>query len=149
INRSLSGSFATFRVNANGTGDQTLPQVAILTGGGAIFAWQSSVGPQTQVYARLAKADGTFASSDILVSSYATQQQVTPVVTALPDGNALAVWASDGQDGNMLGVFGQRFSPAGSKLGTEFQINQTALLNQRNPAVATLPNGNVMVAWIS
>jgi hypothetical protein len=97
----------------------------------------------------LAKADGTFATSDILVSSYATQQQVTPVVTALPDGNALVVWASDGEDGSMLGLFGQRFSPVGAKLGTEFQINQTTLLNQRNPAVAALPNGNVMVAWIS
>jgi hypothetical protein len=149
VNRSLSGSLGVFRVNLNGAGDQTLPQVALLNNGGAVFAWQSSVGANTLAYARFLNPDGTFATGDVPVSTFATDQQLTPVVASLPDGNALVLWASNGQDGNMLGVFGQRFSPTGARIGTEFQVNQTTQFNQRNPAVSVLPNGNFLVAWVS
>lgn len=149
LNRSLSGSLGVFRVNELSEGDQMMPQVALLTGGGAVFAWQSSSGPKTVVRARFLKPDGTFAGGDVTVNSFATEQQVQPVVTGLPDGNALVVWASSGQDGSMLGVFGQRFTPEGEKIGYEFLVNQTTRLNQRSPAVATLANGRVLVVWVS
>lgn len=149
LNGSLSGTFGVFRVNESAAGDQALPQTALLTGGGAVFAWQSTMGAGTKVIARFLKSDGTFASGDVTVSSFASEQQITPVVAGLADGNALVVWASSGQDGSMLGVFGQRFSPSGTKIGTEFQINQNALYNQRTPALVALPNGNVVVVWVT
>src|ERR1017187_7148740 len=40
LDGSLSGSLSSFRVNANGAGDQERPQVALLNNGGAVFAWQ-------------------------------------------------------------------------------------------------------------
>lgn len=149
LNRNLSGSLGVFRVNESAAGDQMMPQVAMLSGGGAAFVWQTATQSRTEVFARFLKPDGTFASGDVAVSGFVTEQQVTPVVAGLPDGNALVVWASSGQDGSMLGVFGQRFSPQGEKLGEPVLINQTTRLNQRNPAIATLANGKVVVAWVS
>jgi hypothetical protein len=61
----------------------------------------------------------------------------------------VVVWSSYGQDGSMLGVFGQRFSATGSKVGGEFQVNATTALNQRSPAVAAHRDGGFLVVWVS
>jgi hypothetical protein len=49
----------------------------------------------------------------------------------------------------MFGVFGQRLTPDGIKIGVEFPINQTTANNQRSASVTALDNGNFAVAWIS
>jgi hypothetical protein len=158
INRTFSGSLGVFRVNQNGAGDQTLPQVALLANGGAVFVWQSLVGGSTRVYGRFLNADGTFATGDVAISSYTRGDQTEPVVTSLNDGTVVVAWTSIGQErypdgrvvpGGMQGVFAQRFSQTGGKLGTEFQVNTTSLLNQRSPTVAALANGNFVVVWVS
>src|SRR5437667_953733 len=61
----------------------------------------------------------------------------------------VVVWSSDGQDGDLQGIFGQRLSAAGAKLGGEFQINQWTSRNQRTPAVTALANTNFVVVWVS
>ncbi len=158
INPTLSGALGVFRVNAAGSGDQAFPQVALLSNGGAVFAWQSTVKGSTRVLARFLNPDGTFATSDIPVSNYTGGDQTTPVVASLQDGTAVVVWSSQGQerspDGKpvaygMQGVFAQRFSSNGEKIGPEFQVNSTMTLNQRTPAVAALANGNFVVVWVS
>jgi hypothetical protein len=157
INRSLSGALGVFRVNEHGAGDQTLPKTAMLSNGGAVFVWQSAVQSTSKVYARFLKPDGTFATGDVLVGAPDEHHQVTPVVTSLSDGNVVVVWSSTDQErhpdgrevvGGMQGVFAQRFTPAGAKLGPRLQINTTTPLNQRTPAVATLANGNFIVVWV-
>ena len=157
INRSLSGALGSFRVNEAGAGDQAQPQVALLSNGGAAFVWQSSVGSTVKVYARFLAPDGTFATGDVAVSS-AAGEQTLPVIASLSGGNVVVVWSSMGQErtttgqpiaNGMQGVFAQLFSQAGAKIGGEFQVNSSSLLNQRNPALAPLSNGGFVVAWIS
>lgn len=46
-------------------------------------------------------------------------------------------------------VFFQRFDATGNKVGGEVLVNQFALLDQQQPAVAALPNGNFVVAYVS
>jgi hypothetical protein len=48
----------------------------------------------------------------------------------------------------MQDVFFQRVSSTGEKLGPEVLVNQYVDFNQRNPAVAVLPNGNFVVTWV-
>jgi hypothetical protein len=48
----------------------------------------------------------------------------------------------------MQDVFFQRVSSTGEKLGAEVLVNQYIDFNQRNPAVAVLPNGNFVVTWV-
>lgn len=131
------------------TGDQENAQVVALDNGGAALVWQGGYRGKQAIYARILGSNGVFATKDIKVNSYGKNYQITPSVTKLADGNLVVVWASLGQDGSLLGVFGQRLSPTGAKLGKEFQVNQTTLFNQRTPSVAALKNGGFVVVWIS
>jgi hypothetical protein len=155
----LNSSFtkiSTFTINKIAKGDQKNPQVQLLNFGDAIFVWQGYGLGNADIYARILKDDGSFATSDLRVNSnskpkgsYSKDQQSEPAVTALNDGGAFVAWQSLGQDGSMMGIYARVISSAGSMATNEFLVNQTTDYNQRSPAVATLANGNVIVAWIS
>ena len=147
INSTLSGSFGVFRVNEQGVGDQRNPKLALLKNGGAVFVWQGGT-TVPRIYARFLKPDGTFATGDVLVNTYLQGDQIDPVVAGLSDGNAVVVWSSFGQDGDLYGVFAQRFSGTGQKIGPEIQVNQLTQNNQRTAAVAAFSSGGFLVAWI-
>jgi len=105
-------------------GDQEKPQVALLKDGGAVIVWQGGRYGFQKIYARFCAANGTFLTSDLLVNTYTNSFQINPSVATLADGSVVVVWASDGQDGDLQGVYAQRFSAVGAKLGAEFRINQ-------------------------
>ena len=149
IDSSLSATLNAFRVNDAVADDQNKPQIALLKNGGAIVVWQGGRLGSQHIFARLLKADGTFSGGDLAVSSYNAAGQLTPAVAALAGGGSVVVWASYDQDGSMQGVFAQRLSATGEKVGPEFSINQYTAFNQRTPAVAALANGNFVVAWVS
>jgi hypothetical protein len=171
LNSSLT-PVTTFSVNKITKGDQHKPKVQLLSGGGAIFVWQGNGLGDSDIYARILKNDGTtFATSDVRLNSYLKDQQSEPAVCALQDGGAFVVWQSFGQDGSMFGIYAAKISADGDVSGngttttatvtvkgkkkpkqitiTEFQVNQATAFNQRNPSVASLANGNVVVTWIS
>src|SRR5687768_15515413 len=50
-------------------------------------------------------------------------------------GNFVVVWESASQDGDGLGVFGQRFNAQGIPQGSEFQVNAFSAADQARPAV--------------
>src|SRR4029079_8303581 len=83
------------------------------------------------------------------VNSYTTGLQGYPSVGMDPSGNFVVVWQSSGQDGSNTGLFGQRFSAAGSPVGGEFQVNTTTLGFQTRPSVALDANGRFVVVWTS
>ena len=149
LDNNLSGSQAPFRVNQIGAGNQENPRVALLPDGGAVFVWQGGLPGGQKIFARFLASDGTFATPDLRVNTYTHSEQINPNVAVLSDGTVVVVWASAGQDGSLQGVYGQRLSAVGAKLGAEFVVNQTTLLNQRTPNVAALSGGGFVVTWIS
>jgi hypothetical protein len=142
---------APFRVNKNGAGDQERPSVALLNGGGSVFVWQGGRPGFQHIYARFLSSSNTWLTSDVQVNTFSRNSQIQPSVTVLTNGNVLIVWSSFNQagPGSLRDIYGQIFSPIGEKIGTEIPINQVTLFNQRNPAVAALPSGGFLVAWIS
>ena len=149
MDSSLSGTFGRFRINQQGAGDQEKPQVALFPSGAAIFVWQSGSAVNSDIVVRFLNANGTFATGDVLVNPARKGVRKDPAVAVLADGNAVVIWTSVGQDGSMDGVFAQRISSAGQKLGGEFLVNQFTPYNQRNPSVTALAGGNFVVAWVS
>ena len=165
----LDASFSsghTLRVEKVVTGRRVKPQVQLLANNNILFVWQGSVTPAStpNIYARFANnsaKDATgygtnFYSPDIQVNTYTADQQVDPVVAALPDGSAIIAWSSYGEDGSMWGVYARRLTAQGKALKADnngstkqFLVNQYTSYNQRNPSVATLANGNYAIAWIS
>ena len=65
------------------------------------------------------------AGSELMVNTHTTDSQRSSAVAIDDLGNFVVVWHSDNQDGDQSGIFGQRFAPDGSKLGSEFQVNST------------------------
>jgi hypothetical protein len=59
------------------------------------------------------------------------------------------VWSSYKQGGSQWGIFARKLTAAGKgATAQEFQVNQFKL-SATSPAVATLANGNYVVAWVS
>jgi hypothetical protein len=136
-------------------GNQENPRVALLADGGAVIVWEGGGFVKNgstrvrQIYARFLNANGDLVRSDIRVASHGTIDQTDPAVAVLSDGSVVVVWSSAGQDGSRLGIFAQRLTAGGAKLGVEFQVNQFTLNNQRTPQVAALSNGGFVIVWIS
>lgn len=153
LDSSLSGYFAPFQVNETAAGNQERPQVALLKNGGAVFVWQGGPAGRQNIFARfLSPAEGWLPAHEIRVNTYTNETRQNPAVACLDDGSVVVVWGSFGQETGtdvLQGVFAQRLSAAGQKLGGEFQVNITVPYNQRTPAVAALAGGGFAVAWVS
>ena len=137
-------------VNVFAPGTQNLPRVAALGPGDFVTVWASSDqdGSGNGVFARRFTSAGAPVASEFQVNSYTTGAQGNPAVAAGASGDFVVVWHSiNGQDGQDAGVFAQRFSSAGTALGTEFQVNAYTVLVQQFPAVAAAASGDFIVAW--
>jgi hypothetical protein len=142
---------APFRVNQNGRYDQERPQVRLLKDGGAVFVWQGGRQSFQQIYARFLTAANAWATGDIMVNSSTNCSKKNADVAVLANGNVVIVWGSFNQRGSttMQDVYGQMFTPAGVKVGSEFSVNQYSAYNQRTPAIAALGAGGFVVTWVS
>ncbi len=82
------------------------------------------------------------------INLYANDDQDESIVRTLADGSYIIVWTSRGQDGNVDGIFAQRFTESGQRLGAEFQVNSTVLGNQATASVTGLAGGGFVVTWV-
>jgi hypothetical protein len=83
------------------------------------------------------------------VNTYTTQTQDEVFIAMRPSGDYIAVWESNGQDGDGYGIYGQRFDSHGQALGSEFRVNTTTAKDQSMPTVAVNSLGEFVVAWVS
>lgn len=95
-------------------------------------------------------ADGTVHAAmggEFRVNSDISSTHVSPSLTKLVGGGFVVTWQSDGQDGNVAGVYGQRYDALGNTVGSEFQINVTSAGFQGVPSVSALADGGFVVTW--
>ncbi len=83
------------------------------------------------------------------VNAYTTFAQQDASMAALADGGYVVAWDSQGNDGDGLGIFLQRYDSSGHKVGVETQINNNAAGSQFTPNVTGLSDGGYVVAWTS
>jgi hypothetical protein len=86
---------------------------------------------------------------DVHVNAHTTGIQFVPDVAIDANDNFVVVWQTQGQDGDLAGVFGRRFDAAGTPLGPEFQVNAYTTSAQSYPRVAMRPSGEFAVVWQS
>jgi hypothetical protein len=101
------------QVNTYTTSDQANPGVAADGAGHFRVAWESAGqdGSNLGIFGQVYDATGTPLGGEFQVNSYTTSVQTAPSVAADAAGDFVVVWDSDQQDGDALGVFGQRFEP--------------------------------------
>ncbi|HZM27208.1 MAG TPA: hypothetical protein VFB89_07615 [Gemmatimonadales bacterium] len=96
---------------------------------------------------RAAWPQGNPVGPEFRVNTYTTNAQTGSAVASDGSGNFVVVWESNGQDGSISGVFGQRYASAGPPLGPEFRINTYTTDNQLYPSIAADATGNFLVVW--
>jgi cysteine-rich repeat protein len=137
-----------FRVNVFTPGSQRDPAVTTLGGNGFVVVHSdgadgSGYGVVGQRFASTGSAVGT----PFVVNAYATDHQYAPVVGASARGDFVAVWTSRGQDADLDGIFGQRFTSGGARAGSEFRVNTYTTGVQRSPDVSVDADGGFVVTW--
>jgi len=135
-----------FQVNTYTTGDQKSPAATFAPTGEFVIVWNSRLSFPTsyEVRGRLFDANGQALGDEFQVNTYTDGFQR---VGSIAQGSFVVVYESYGPDGDSGGILGQRFSDSGDRLGSEFQINTYTTLTQRDPVIATAPNGEMIVVW--
>ncbi len=138
-----------FQVNSYSTGNQENPAVIVGPSGTLMVVWESTGqdGNARGVFGQLYNSSGAKVGQEFQVNSYTTGNQDNPDVAVNPDGDFVAVWESQGQDGNSESLVGQPYDSAGNKLGTEFAVNTYTTGNQAAPALGMSNDGVFVVAW--
>jgi Ca2+-binding RTX toxin-like protein/subtilisin-like proprotein convertase family protein len=140
-----------FKGNTFANSSQQEPSVTALTDGGWVVTWMSygQDGSDWGVFGQRFGANGAAQGGEFRVNSVVNGAQYYPSVTALVDGGWVVTWNSNGQDGNELGIFGQRYGADGAAQGTEFRVNNYTNSNQHHPSVTALADGGWVVTWMS
>ncbi|MGI9421335.1 MAG: putative Ig domain-containing protein, partial [Geminicoccaceae bacterium] len=87
--------------------------------------------------------------SEFQINTTTADEQRDPSIAALNDGGFVVTWQSKNQDGDIDGIYGQRYDSTGSTVGSEFQINTTTVDDQDQPSVTALGDGGFVVTWQS
>jgi len=135
-----------FQVNTTGDGRQYQPSAAIDATGAVVVTWTSAEG---EIHARLYAPDGLARGDEFQINTTTDNDQMLSVVASGADGNFVVAWSSRNQDGNDLGVFAQRCSPAGLPVGEEFQVNTHTARDQYHSSIAMDSRGGFVIVWTS
>lgn len=139
-------------VNGTPNNAQEYPAIDSIPCGGYIVVWESQDqdGSGEGVYGRILDDTGFPSGAEFRVNTTTAGSQDQPAVASLPSGEFIVAWeASNGLDGSGDGVFAQRFSSAGIKLGAEFQVNTHTPQSQSSVDISADGSGNFVIVWQS
>lgn len=87
--------------------------------GSFVVAWTDQLVSDTDgnTYVRRFSAAGTPLGAGFPANIYTSDHQFYPHAARADDGRFVIVWASEFQDSSEWGVYGQRYSSAGTPLG--------------------------------
>ena len=144
----VGGEVLVNTVTANGQID---PTVAALSDGSYVIAWASALADASgsAVAFQRFSAAGAKVGVETLANTFTTGDQLAPAITSLTTGGFVIAWQSQLQDGSQLGIYAQRFSAAGAKVGTEIAVNTFTTGSQDSPAIASLASGAFVIVWQS
>ncbi len=142
---------AEFQVNSYTTDEQSSTAVAAADSGDFVVVWESRYqdGSTSGVTGQRFDSAGSRVGGELQVNTFTTDRQAFPAVATDGTGSFVVAWQSNGQDGSVYGVFGQRYDAAGSPVGSELQVNSYTTSFQMAPAMVADGSGNFVVVWQS
>lgn len=140
-----------FAVNTYTNNNEYFQEVSAYGDGNFVVVWHGyrAYGGGQDVFGQRFDDAGAAVGTEFLINTYTTNNQGEPSVSAGPDGSFVVLWSSSGQDGDLNGVFGQRFDSSGTAAGTEFPVNTYTSSYQDSPAVAMDEDGDFVAVWQS
>ncbi|MDJ0764426.1 MAG: DUF4215 domain-containing protein [Myxococcota bacterium] len=108
-----------FQVNTYTVNAQERPAVAMAADGTFAVIWESRFqnGSHHGILGQRFDPAGNPVGDEFQVNTYTDSVRSSPAVALGSDGRLVAVWESDGQDGDDLGIFAQRYGADGMPLG--------------------------------
>ncbi|MCB9994575.1 MAG: hypothetical protein H6873_13075 [Hyphomicrobiaceae bacterium] len=136
-------------VNTTTLSGQENPDSAGLIDGGWVDVWMSYAqdGSFYGVYMQRYAANGVAVGNETQVNTTTNDKQQDPSVAALADGGFVVVWDSNLQDGDLYGVYMQRYDRDGHPVGGETQVNSYTTGAQYASDVTSLADGGWVVSW--
>jgi flagellin-like hook-associated protein FlgL len=140
-----------FQLNTTTNDYQIFPILTPLDSGGFLAVWRDkgSDGDWWGTFAQIFDASGVKVGSEFQVNTHTTGNQFNHSAATLLNGNVVVTWWDSSLDGNEYGIFGQLFTPEGSKIGSHFQANTYTNHQQANGEVIALSSGGFFVLWDS
>ncbi|HRL76514.1 MAG TPA: PKD domain-containing protein, partial [Candidatus Accumulibacter phosphatis] len=139
-----------FRVNTTTAGNQTNPDVAVLSSSRIVVVWNddSTGSIRGQLYtAGGVTVGGEFTAS---TSDFSSDYGQWPHVTALQNGGFVVSWdgySSPSDSGH--GVYAQEFDASGNKVDGPFSLTSSTANTQIYPDIAALTGNNFVAVWMS
>jgi len=140
-----------FPINEFTPGDQFEPSVAPAGPGAWVVVWSSDGqdGSATGVFGRRIDDSGGPIGGEFAVNAATVGSQDEPAVAGSASGRFVVVWESYSDRESTYDVVGRTFDAEGSPDGDEFAVNVHEPGGQYQPALATRPSGDFVVAWDS
>ncbi|HEY7113775.1 MAG TPA: S-layer homology domain-containing protein [Thermoanaerobaculia bacterium] len=138
-----------FPVNTYTPSGQFEPTVAMNEKGEFVVVWDSFLQDYDRqgLFGQKFDAAGAKVGPEFPVNSNTLGNQHAPSVGIDRAGRFVVSWSSP--DLYDEGVFAQRFSSAGEKIGHELRVNTADFNSQNQSCVAVQPAGDFLVAWTS
>ena len=146
-----------FQVNSHTDGEQRNSSIAMDADGDFVIAWQSTGQDDPEdllltffgIYAQRYTADGIEVGAEFPVNSYTADDQTDPSIAMDADGDFVIAWQSYEQDGDLNGIYAQRYTADGNTTGIEFRVNTETPGRQSYPSIAMDADGDFVIAWQS
>jgi flagellin-like hook-associated protein FlgL len=137
-----------FIINQNTLGNQYKANITEVSGGGFMVTWyDDAVG--AGFMGRRYNASGVAQTSEFRINATSGNAVQDGTVTQLTDGNFVAAYSINGQDGSSSGIYARKFNSSGAAIGAEFRVNTYTANGQTDPDVAALNGGGFVVTWDS
>ncbi len=139
-------------VNSYTTDDQHKAEASALENGGFVIAWEDQSGnggSSTDIKYKIYDEQGVSTSGEMVANTYTSSHQDSVDVSSLKDGGFVITWTSASQDGSGDGIYAQKFSSNGLKVGQEIQVNTYTSSNQYQSEVIGLTDGGYFIVWSS
>ncbi|HEC79157.1 MAG TPA: T9SS type A sorting domain-containing protein [candidate division WOR-3 bacterium] len=137
-----------FKVNDAGPRNEWYCSVAMDSMGNFFIVWQDErdVPNLPNIYGQYYDAAGNPLGPNFLVNDELDLYvQFVPSVAMDEGGNSVVVW----QDGRGYDIYGQRYNPLGTPIGSNFRVNydDVGSYYQKEPAIAMNSQGNFVAVW--
>ena len=138
---------AEIPVTVTTAGNQQMPVITVLAGGGYAIAWSGKgPGDPNGTYARVFADGGAPVTGEIAVNETKDFAQVYATIAADATGGFAVAWHGNGGSDRKNIMF-RHFDGAGAPLSAEVVVNETLAGIQKTPSIAWSSAGHFIVAW--
>ena len=142
----LGGQGSSFYFLENNTA------VAMAPGGNFVVVWgtyydqaDGQDGDLGAVFGQRYDASGVRVGGEFRVNTYTTGYQAAPSIAMRDDSSFIVTWQT--YDGDGFGIVGQRYDPAGARIGGEFAVPSSTTGSQESSVVRMAASGDFTVVW--